>query len=124
MKKWIKNKLINVAHCKFFDEDQKDFSHQTHAEYEAEEQKKSNILMSKMSLTQKYMIAVDVLEDQIQMAEDRAKEEATYDNEDGTKLWLDQLFQLRNGKVYMETMRDMVLGSQELIKLDIEHTHD
>ena len=50
--------------------------------------------MSKMSMTQKYMIAVDVLESQIQMAEDRVKQEATSDNEDGTQLWLDQLFQL------------------------------
>ena len=80
--------------------------------------------MSKMSMTQKYMIAVDVLESQIQMAEDRLKSEATSDNQDGTQLWLDQLFQLRNGKAYMETMRDMIYGSQELIQLDIEHTHD
>ena len=78
--------------------------------------------MSKMSMTQKYMIAVDVLDSQIQMAEDRVKQEATSDNKDGTQLWLDQLFQLRNGKVYMETMRDMIYGSKELIELDIEHT--
>ena len=121
MKKWIKNKLINIAHSKFFDEDQRDFSHQTHAEYEREEQRKADILISK---TQKYMIAVNVLEDQIQMVEDRVKSEATSDNQDGTQLWLDQLFQLRNGKAYMETMRDMIYGSQELIKLDIEYTHD
>jgi hypothetical protein len=95
-----------------------------HAEYEKQEQKKADILMSKISMTQKYMIAVAVLEQQIQMAEYRVKEEATSDNEEGTQLWLDQLFQLRNGKVYMETMRDMIYGSQELIELDIEHTHD
>ena len=94
MKKWIKNKLINIAHSKFFDEDQRDFSHQTHAEYEREEQRKADILISKMSTTQKYMIAVNVLEDQIQMVEDRVKSEATSDNQDGTQLWLDQLFQL------------------------------
>ena len=70
------------------------------------------------------MIAIDVLESQIQMAEDRLKSESTSDNQDGTQLWLDQLFQLRNGKAYMETMRDMIYGSQELIQLDIEHTHD
>ena len=95
-----------------------------HAEYEKEEQRKADILMSKMSMTQKYMIAVAVLEEQIKMAEQRVKGEATSNNEDGTQLWLDQLFQLRNGKVYMETMRDMIYGSQELIELDIEHTHD
>ena len=124
MKKWLKNILINIVHSRFFDEDQRDFSHQSHTEYEKEEQRKANILMSKMSITQKYMIAVDVLESQIQMAEDRVKQEATSDNEDGTQLWLDQLFQLRNGKVYIETMRDMIYGSKELIELDIEHTHD
>ena len=124
MKKWLKNILINIVHSRFFDEDQRDFSHQSHTEYEKEEQRKANILMSKMSMTQKYMIAVDVLESQIQMAEDRVKQEATSDNEDGTQLWLDQLFQLRNGKVYIETMRDMIYGSKELIELDIEHTHD
>ena len=124
MKKWIKDKIIKIAHSRFFDEDQRDFSHQTHTEYEKEEQRKADILMSKMSLTQKYMIAVSVLEDQIQMAEDRVKSEATSNNQDGTQLWLDKLFQLRNGKVYMETMRDMIYGSQELIELDIEHTHD
>ena len=124
MKKWLKNILINIVHSRFFDEDQRDFSHQSHTEYEKEEQRKANILMSKMSMTQKYMIAVDVLESQIQMAEDRVKQEATSDNEDGTQLWLDQLFQLRNGKVYIETMRDMIYGSKELIELDIEHTND
>ena len=124
MKKWLKNILINIVHSRFFDEDQRDFSHQSHTEYEKEEQRKANILMSKMSMTQKYMIAVDVLESQIQMAEDRVKQEATSDNEDCTQLWLDQLFQLRNGKVYIETMRDMIYGSKELIELDIEHTHD
>ena len=124
MIKWLKNILINIVHSRFFDEDQRDFSHQSHTEYEKEEQRKANILMSKMSMTQKYMIAVDVLESQIQMAEDRVKQEATSDNEDGTQLWLDQLFQLRNGKVYIETMRDMIYGSKELIELDIEHTHD
>ena len=124
MKKWLKNILINIAHSRFFDEDQRDFSHQSHTEYEKEEQRKANISMSKMSMTQKYMIAVDVLDSQIQMAEDRVKQEATSDNKDGTQLWLDQLFQLRNGKVYMETMRDMIYGSKELIELDIEHTHD
>ena len=124
MKKWLKNILINIVHSRFFDEDQRDFSHQSHTEYEKEAQRKANILMSKMSMTQKYMIAVDVLESQIQMAEDRVKQEATSDNEDGTQLWLDQLFQLRNGKVYIETMRDMIYGSKELIELDIEHTHD
>ena len=113
-----------MAHSRFFDEDQRDFSNQTHAEYEKEEQRKADILMSKMSLTQKYMIAVNVLENQIQMAEDRVKSEATSNNQDGTQLWLDQLFQLRNGKAYMETMRDMIYGSHELIQLDIEHTHD
>ena len=88
------------------------------------EQKKANILIKKLPLTQRYMIAIDVLESQIQMAEDRVKGEATPDNKNGTQMWLDQLFQLRNGKVYMETMRDMIYGSQELIELDIEHTHD
>ena len=67
MKKWLKNILINIVHSRFFDEDQRDFSHQTHTEYEKEEQRKADILMSKMSLTQKYMIAVDVLDDQIQI---------------------------------------------------------
>ena len=124
MKKWLKNILINIVHSRFFDEDQRDFSHQSHTEYEKEEQRKANILMSKISMKQNYMIAVDVLESQIQMAEDRVKQEATSDNEDGTQLWLDQLFQLRNGKVYIETMRDMIYGSKELIELDIEHTHD
>ena len=85
MKKWLKNILINIVHSRFFDEDQRDFSHQSHTEYEKEEQRKANILMSKMSMTQKYMIAVDVLESQIQMAEDRVKQEATSDNEDGTQ---------------------------------------
>ena len=88
------------------------------------EQKKANILIKKLPLTQRYMIAIDVLESQIQMAEDRVKGEATPDNKNGTQMWLDQLFQLRNGKVYMETMRDMLYGSQELIKLDTEFTHD
>ena len=88
------------------------------------EQKKANILIKKLPLTQRYMIAIDVLESQIRMAEDRVKGEATPDNKDGTQMWLDQLFQLRNGKVYMETMRDMLYGSQELIKLDTEFTHD
>ena len=88
------------------------------------EQKKANILIKKLPLTQRYMIAIDVLESQIQMAEDRVKGEATPDNKNGTQMWLDQLFQLRNGKVYMETMRDMLYGSQELIKLDTEFTHN
>ena len=88
------------------------------------EQKKANILIKKLPLTQRYMIAIDVLESQIQMAENRVKGEATPNNKDGTQMWLDQLFQLRNGKVYMETMRDMLYGSQELIKLDTEFTHD
>ena len=88
------------------------------------EQKKANILIKKLPLTQRYMIAIDVLESQIQMAEDRVKGEATPNNEDGTQMWLDQLFQLRNGKVYIETMRDMLYGSQELIKLDTEFTHN
>ena len=51
MKKWIKDKIIKIAHSRFFDEDQRDFSHQTHTEYEKEEQRKADILMSKMSLT-------------------------------------------------------------------------
>ena len=88
------------------------------------EQKKANILIKKLPLTQRYMIAIDVLESQIQMAENRVKGEATPNNKDGTQMWLDQLFQLRNGKVYMETMRDMLYGSQELIKLDTEFTHN
>ena len=88
------------------------------------EQKKANILIKKLPLTQRYMIAIDVLESQIQMAEDRVKGEATPDNKNGTQMWLDQLFQLRNGKVYIETMRDMLYGSQELIKLDTEFTHN
>ena len=88
------------------------------------EQKKANILIKKLPLTQRYMIAIDVLESQIRMAEDRVKGEATPDNKDGTQMWLDQLFQLRNGKVYIETMRDMLYGSQELIKLDTEFTHN
>ena len=88
------------------------------------EQKKANILIKKLPLTQRYMIAIDVLESQIQMEEDRVKGEATPDNKNGTQMWLDQLFQLRNGKVYIETMRDMLYGSQELIKLDTEFTHN
>ena len=88
------------------------------------EQKKANILIKKLPLTQRYMIAIDVLESQIRMAEDRVKGEATPDNKNGTQMWLDQLFQLRNGKVYIETMRDMLYGSQELIKLDTEFTHN
>ena len=58
------------------------------------------------------------------MAEYSVKGEATPDNKNGTQMWLDQLFQLRNGKVYIETMRDMLYGSQELIKLDTEFTHN
>ena len=62
----------------------------------------------------KMKIAIEVIEEQINLIEQSRK------GEPNQTIWYDQLFQLRNGKAYMETVLSFLLGSQELIKMDLE----
>ena len=72
------------------------------------------LLGVRMKHIDKMKIAIEVIEEQINLIEQSRK------GEPSQTIWYDQLFQLRNGKAYMENVLPFLYGTQELIKMDLE----
>ena len=67
-----------------------------------------------MTDLEKWDIAIEVLERQIDIIENSRSVEPD------VKMWYDQIFQLRNGKAYLENIKPFILGSIELLEMDRE----